>query len=124
MCPAACLAEHLDDEELRKLAEHIFTQLRRTGVKPDTACIYIQLAGSVRCAQPMRCRARQCTKVGALGARLGIPGRPLPTGLHQGQCSIYAFILIVSPVNSADCLNGSPVTISNTDQGTPDPEYS
>ena len=51
LCPAACLAEHLDDEELRKLADHIFAQLRRPGLKPDTACIYIQLTGSVRCAE-------------------------------------------------------------------------
>ena len=29
----------------------------------------------------------------------------------QEQCSIQPFILIGSPVNSADCLNGSPVTL-------------
>ena len=30
------------------------------------------------------------------------------------QCSLYAFILIGSPLSSADCLNGSPVTMENT----------
>ena len=34
---------------------------------------------------------------------------------RQNQCSIEPFILIGSPVNYADCLNGSPVTIENTD---------
>ena len=40
---------HLNDGELRKLAEAVLKQLQAKGIKPDTAVIYIQLLGSVRC---------------------------------------------------------------------------
>ena len=45
---AAALAAHLNDGELRKLADAILKQLQAKGIKPDTAVIYIQLLGSVR----------------------------------------------------------------------------
>ena len=40
---AAALAEHLSDAELGKLADPIFEQLRAEGLKPDAACMLIQL---------------------------------------------------------------------------------
>ena len=46
---AAALAEHLNDTELKILSEYIFEQLLGKDIKPDAACMYIQLLGSVRC---------------------------------------------------------------------------
>ncbi len=53
---AAALAAHLNDAELRKLAEAVLRQLQAKGIKPDTAVIYIQLLGSVRCCVSLASR--------------------------------------------------------------------